>query len=301
MCLASLKTLESSKHKVRRVKGEDRLAVIEIFGRLGFKFTIFDSHAPFAAPFTGNLNTVYHIHTCSGFGIHRGRQEGVQHIRDQYSGGSLIKFAVLFAQAPAYIPGVDTVIHHMEGRVEKGWQRTHERMCDEETAPLLRGQFLKGIHHRAVICFEARNGLFTRQAAERLRMLIEVMTHDQQSDGVTRFVVAGAFPTSEVTFGHIEHMTDHVTHLPFRTTGLNVPVMRIVHEIEEISAFLADDIEDSIFAAVIHRVNRGHNLLLPIGHYRVLPLSVEREHNYFLTSDLLYQAALNNTSIWAGS
>src|SRR5690349_3933380 len=85
--LPSLKALEGGKHEVRWIKAEDSLTVIEIFGRLGFKFTIFHTHSPFASPFTGNLNTIDHIHTFSRFCIHSGRQERIQHIRYQYSGG----------------------------------------------------------------------------------------------------------------------------------------------------------------------------------------------------------------------
>ena len=46
-------------------------------------------------------------------------------------------------------------------------------MHDDEVAPLVRSQFLEDTHHLAVIGLEASNGIFTRQAAKGLGMLVE--------------------------------------------------------------------------------------------------------------------------------
>ncbi len=73
-----------------------------------------------------------------------------------------------------------------------------------------------------------------------------------------RFVLAGFLPAGEVAFGHVDHVTDHVADLPFGAAGLHIPVLGIVHELEKIAAFFADDIQHGVFTAVVHRIDGGH-------------------------------------------
>src|SRR6266487_4549067 len=148
----------------------------------------------------------------------------------------------------------------MESGIKERGKRTHKGMCDKEIAPFLRSQFLKSIHHFVVISFEAGNRFLAWKTAEGLRVFIQVMAHDQQANRVSWFILASTFPTCEITFGHINHMTHHIADLPFCATCLYVPVIGIVHEVKEISTLFADDIQYSVFTAVIHRVNRGHFL-----------------------------------------
>jgi hypothetical protein len=50
-------------------------------------------------------------------------------------------------------------------------------------------------------------------------------------------------------------MANQVANLPFGAAGLNVPVLGIIDETEEITAFFADYIQHRVFAAVIHGID----------------------------------------------
>src|SRR5579859_6427588 len=94
-------------------------------------------------------------------------------------------------------------------------------------------------------------------------MFIESVAHNLQAKRVARFTFASHIPRCQVAFSDIDHMTDHVAHFPLTTARLDVPVVWIVNDVVEFSAFGARDIEYGIStAAIIHRVGWHRSLLL---------------------------------------
>ena len=50
---------------------------------------------------------------------------------------------------------------------------------------------------------------------------------------------ASFVPPGEVTLGHIDHVADHVAHLPLGATRLHVPVGRVVDDIVKLVTLAA--------------------------------------------------------------
>src|SRR5713101_5625349 len=149
-----------------------------------------------------------------------------------------------------------TIIHHVEGRIEEGWQWPHVEMGDEEASPFFRCEGIKNNQHFIRIGLEPGNGLLAWQFAECLGVFVEFIGHNQQTKCTSWFALASHIPTLQVAFGHINHMTDHILSLPLGGAGLHIPVLWVVNDLKEICALSANDVEYQIFVTVIHRIDR---------------------------------------------
>ncbi len=123
-------------------------------------------------------------------------------------------------------------------------------------------RLLEDIHHPGVVILEPGDGFLPWKTAKRLGIPVQRVCHDQQAGSIAGLVLAGAFPTREIAFGHIEHVTDHIAHFPLGAARLHVPVLGYIHNREEVRAILADDIQDSILTAIVHRIYRWHSINL---------------------------------------
>src|SRR5258706_4768508 len=145
-----------------------------------------------------------------------------------------------------------TVVHDVEGWIEKRWQWPNVGMNDIETAPFFRRQSIENGHHLLVITLETRNSLFTRETAKCLGILVQRFTHHQQAKRVSRPILTRHVPARKIALGDIDHMPDDITHLPLGAARLHVPVLRLINNDEEIAGLGTNYVQYDIFAAVIH-------------------------------------------------
>src|SRR2546421_1326033 len=93
-------------------------------------------------------------------------------------------------------------------------------------------------------------------------MFVEPVAHYLQAKCIAGFTLASHFPACQVAFSNIDHVTYYVTHFPFAAARLDVPVIRFVNDVVELSALGARYIEYSISTTVIHWIDRHRSLLL---------------------------------------
>src|SRR5579875_32675 len=92
-------------------------------------------------------------------------------------------------------------------------------------------------------------------------MFIEPLAHDSQAKRGAGFAPAIHLPGGEVALGDVDHVADHVAHFPIFAARLDVPVIRVVNDVVELSALSACYIKYELFAVVIHWTGWHHSLL----------------------------------------
>ena len=92
-------------------------------------------------------------------------------------------------------------------------------------------------------------------------MFVEPVAHYLQAKCIAGFTLASHVPGCQVAFSDVDHVADYIAHFPFAAPCLDVPVIRIVNDVVEISTLGAYHVEYRIFAVVIHWVD-CHDCLL---------------------------------------
>src|SRR6266487_480146 len=254
-CLSAWKALESGEHEIRGIFEVERgLYAFEIIGWRRCVCAIFDGHTPLAAPFTVNLYPKDDIQALDRFLID-GILHNHKHKWHKHASRAFIQFPLLVTKPPLHIPCMDAVIHHMESGIKECWERPHIGMGNHEAAPLFGCQGIKDSQHLIRISLETSNGFFTRQAAKRLSILIELFSHNRQAECASRFTLASKVPARKIAFGHIDHMTINIAYFPLGTASLYVPIFRVINDIEEFRTLSTNYIDYSILATIIHRVD----------------------------------------------
>src|SRR5437660_8885428 len=93
-------------------------------------------------------------------------------------------------------------------------------------------------------------------------MFVEPVAHYLQAKCIAGFTLASHVPTCQVAFSDVDHVADHVAYFPFAAARLDVPGIRIVYDLVELSTLGACYIKYGISTAVIHWIDRHHSLLL---------------------------------------
>src|SRR6266852_1318647 len=192
--LTAWEALIGGEDKVRcSFEVENGLHAIKGVGRFVAVGAVFDGDTPLAAPFAIDLDAKLSIYAFGRFLVHGILHED-EHVRHKYASGALVEFASFLAQTPLHIPGVNAIVHDVEGRVEERWQRTHIGMGDVEVPPFFECQGIENSKHLVRVSLEAGNGFCAWQAAECLGMLVESFAHYLQAKRIGGFTLASHVP-----------------------------------------------------------------------------------------------------------
>src|ERR1700694_5060126 len=119
-CLAAWEALERGEYKIRCIlEVEHRWHAIKVVGGGIGIGAVLHFYAPLAAPFSIDLDAEFDIQPFDRFLIHCNLHED-EHKWYQDTRCAFVQLCVLLAQAPLHVPGMDAIVHVMEGRIEKG-------------------------------------------------------------------------------------------------------------------------------------------------------------------------------------
>jgi len=158
--LTTWKALIGSEDKVRwTFEVENGLHAIKVVGRCVGKGVVFDRDSPLAAPFAIDLDAKLNIYTFGRFLIHS-RLHDDEHVRHKHAGSALVEFAIFLSRTPLHIPGMNAIVHDMEGRIAKRWHRTRIGMNDHEVCPLIGCKGIENSKHLVRVSLEPGNRFF---------------------------------------------------------------------------------------------------------------------------------------------
>ena len=131
---------------------------------------------------------------------------------------------------------------------------------DHQAGPVFVAQPLEDGHHLREVVADAPHHLRLGEGAERLRVLVERIRHDEQAvGGRSLFAGAGHLEGLQVALGDVGHVADDVAHLPVAAGGRLLPVLRDLGELEHALGFFPDGAQQVLLAGGVGRVPFGRD------------------------------------------
>src|SRR5258708_6641485 len=119
-CLAAWEALERGEYKIGCIlEVEHRWHAIKVVGGGIGIGAVLHLYPPFAAPFSIVLDAEFHVQYFYRFLI-LCKLHDDENIWYKDTRRAFVQLCVLLAQAPLHVPGMDAIVHDMEGRIEEG-------------------------------------------------------------------------------------------------------------------------------------------------------------------------------------